>query len=610
MNIQEFLNKAAQRPDLMRDIMEPRATWGNRIEGSSFRRIPSVTSFEIEPGEKNTLLDGSGMTRKLKTKPTRKVHEGNNDMNKYIKFRIREMRAALNAGHPETFWMMVLKEMKYSTAFRLSCFNTVMHGWYKDKSLQQVYHILYGVNKILEEQLTELKYFRVEIPKGTPDEILQWHAENPNKTWDGKTRPLGVPTAPWRVVLHMWNGFFTLFLENEIRQYNHAFLPRSGTITALKEFAEVIPQAKFVYEFDLKGFFNQVSIHKVLNMLYERGMPLHLVRRFSEILIEIPKNIVWLGTHAIVNKKKAVDYDETLAKRTWGFRKKFTLGWAELGNKTSRGMIRWNPNSTNMNPKHFKGLPQGAGISPILSLLVLSEWYEYLKAKGIKLLMYADDGFLYSDQDFTPVSPPGIPFAEGKCKWLRREDRNISDTKFLGLRYDFDNGLFRGATKNGSTLEFGPDQLDLLKLISLEGNYSNLMAALVKSGIWGLVLSKLYNGSFGPPKGEPKAEYIQSSYWGINHDIIKLSNDRVLQRTASTISCEWLALQMEKSKGKLGRKALKSKIKDWENLEKTKIILDDLKAAVAWDDIWQHKNYRVERKVKYSGKRRPSGCHQ
>jgi hypothetical protein len=90
----------------------------------------------------------------------------------------------------------------------------------------------------------------------------------------------------------MWNGFITLFLENEIRKYNHAFLPRSGTITALKEFAEVIPQAKFVYEFDLRGFFNQVSIHKVLNMLYTRGMPLHLVRRFSEILIEIPKNIV------------------------------------------------------------------------------------------------------------------------------------------------------------------------------------------------------------------------------------------------------------------------------------------------------------------------------
>jgi len=103
MNILEFLNKAAQSPDLMRDIMEPRATWGNRIEGSSFRRIPSVRSFEIKPGINNSLLEGSGLKRKIREIPKREVHEGNNKMNKYIQYRIREMRAALKAGHPETF---------------------------------------------------------------------------------------------------------------------------------------------------------------------------------------------------------------------------------------------------------------------------------------------------------------------------------------------------------------------------------------------------------------------------------------------------------------------------------------------------------------------------
>jgi hypothetical protein len=38
------------------------------------------------------------------------------------------------------------------------------------------------VNLILSKELTELKYFRVNIPKGTPDEIMKFHLENPGKT--------------------------------------------------------------------------------------------------------------------------------------------------------------------------------------------------------------------------------------------------------------------------------------------------------------------------------------------------------------------------------------------------------------------------------------------
>jgi len=63
-----------------------------------------------------------------------------------------------------------------------------------------------------------------------------------------------------------------------------------------------------------------------------------------------------------------------------------------------------------------KGLPQGAAPSTILSLLSLADWYKDLKQKGIKLLMYADDGILYSDSEFEPSPPPGFKFAEDKCK--------------------------------------------------------------------------------------------------------------------------------------------------------------------------------------------------
>jgi hypothetical protein len=57
------------------------------------------------------------------------------------------------------------------------------------------------------------------------------------------------------------------------------------------------------------------------------------------------------------------------------------------------------------------GLPQGAAPSTILSLLALSDWYKELQDKGIKLLMYADDGILYSDEPFEIFPPKGFEFA-------------------------------------------------------------------------------------------------------------------------------------------------------------------------------------------------------
>lgn len=54
------------------------------------------------------------------------------------------------------------------------------------------------------------------------------------------------------------------------------------------------------------------------------------------------------------------------------------------------------------------GLPQGFNTSPILSLIALIDWKKNLEYEGVKLLMYADDGILYSDKSFDPVFLPEI----------------------------------------------------------------------------------------------------------------------------------------------------------------------------------------------------------
>jgi len=87
----------------------------------------------------------------------------------------------LKNKRPDLFWKMVEHEMKHSVAFRVSALNSVHKGWYKNEDLKRVIKICIGVDNIIKNSVAELRYFRVEIPKGNPEEIAKFFAENPDK---------------------------------------------------------------------------------------------------------------------------------------------------------------------------------------------------------------------------------------------------------------------------------------------------------------------------------------------------------------------------------------------------------------------------------------------
>lgn len=91
----------------------------------------------------------------------------------------------------------------------------------------------------------------------------------------------------------------------------------------------------------------------------------------------------------------------------------------------------------------------------------------------------------------------------------------MEELKFLGITYNFKTGLIRGATRNGSTLEFGPEQvnfLEYLRKISPNRYGHDLMGALVNSNVFGLALSKLYGGKFGKLEYDENVKYSKTSY--------------------------------------------------------------------------------------------------
>lgn len=219
-----------------------------------------------------------------------------------------------------------------------------------------------------------------------------------------------------------------MFVEEEIKKFNHAYMPGKGTITALAQLVKEVTNYKYIYEFDIKGFFNNVQISEVKRLLKERGMPNSMLSKLEKILISIPLNLD-------TNAKSA--YDKYLVNsRTFmeimGFpyehKGAIPENWDQAADQYKRGSGNFIASMLDLDKTlPDLGLPQGAAPSTILSLTTLIEWHKELQVKGVNLLMYADDGILYSDEKFDiemekiwkqdKVKPPkGYEFAPEKSR--------------------------------------------------------------------------------------------------------------------------------------------------------------------------------------------------
>jgi hypothetical protein len=68
-------------------------------------------------------------------------------------------------------------------------------------------------------------------------------------------------------------------------------MPGVGTKTAIQQLITDTVKHKYVYEFDLKGFFNNVDIDSVIKMLLERGMPASTAAHLERMLLSCPENV-------------------------------------------------------------------------------------------------------------------------------------------------------------------------------------------------------------------------------------------------------------------------------------------------------------------------------
>jgi len=158
----------------------------------------------------------------------------------------------------------------------------------------------------------------------------------------GSYRLLGIPTVVDRWLQQAVSQILMTRYELSFSDSSYGFRPNRNTQQAVQQSLKYINDGyQDIVDIDLKKFFDEVSHHKILQLIYNKvkcTITLRLIRK-------------WLRAPILIDGK--------LVKRR-------------------------------------KGLPQGSPLSPLLSNIILDQLDKYLEVRGYNFIRYADDFSIYT----------------------------------------------------------------------------------------------------------------------------------------------------------------------------------------------------------------------
>lgn len=254
--------------------------------------------------------------------PTRFWNQGsvimswqNGDANRFIVYYMNTLGWLREEGSNNQYWRLGMKLLK-NNVFQVMAVDFVCRNWHQTKSPEEMRKLIQEVKKLVSERTVRIDFKRVYIPKDPRD---------PN----GKQRPLGVPTEAWRVYLHMLNVLVVWFLTGKIEN-QHAYQPKKGVLTGWLQVWKLSHSRKHIFEFDLKGFFDNVKLNYNRIALMAKGVPEGIASYFevlNQSIITLTKEDVLDET---ANRKIVFNSDGSLSQnlserdhkvlRDWGVR--------------------------------------------------------------------------------------------------------------------------------------------------------------------------------------------------------------------------------------------------------------------------------------------------
>jgi len=440
-----------------------------------FKLFPNVSKFEVQIGPLDWLYALFGFAVRVKTSNVMIRNHLNGVANRALFMRYYELYLLIEEGNFQRYWPAALRLLR-KREYQLVSLNYVIPDWYKRLSCKRVDSIVRNVSKLCSNLESSIVFKRVYIDKA-----------------NGKKRPLGVPSYEWRIYLHMINNLLVLARRNRMGN-QHGYFPGRGCHTVWKEIIDNIDKYKYIYEFDLKGFFDNVDLRRILFVLQFKYQ---MTNTFLSLIKNLNQSIVLLNKEDLLpeldrfpllsaNKKEnpnKYSVSEVNVSRYWTSKLKdnplpqnqyldespsletldklFSIeDDTEVSEEELAFPVGTLEKTSDVIPIYKeKGVPQGASTSCSLSTLAIEDITN--SSSSTLTLMYADDGLIFSNSECNIKSTVrrlglcGSNVSKEKSKWFKKEGKYLGTLKFCGLRYNPISERLSAETRKGSKLEFG-----------------------------------------------------------------------------------------------------------------------------------------------------------
>jgi len=322
-----------------------------------------------------------------------------------------------------------------------------------------------------------------------------------------KCRSLSIPSLADRILASMWTEILELYLRGTMGDENHAYQCNKGTLTAWKDLLnnKLKGNWKYIYEFDLENFFPSVNHLFLIETLSGVGIPGWTISMLLEPLLVKPKMSLDLEVRDYQSGKESVFFKSIYEMLNYKGEANYEYGKSSL-----------------------IGVPMGLGYSPLLATLILIRQLNEWKTDSNDYITYGDDGILFTNklediQRFKSLVQEGkVKVNEGKSKWFKFDWEYVGTLKFLGLRWDPLRDRLFADTRKGSKIEMIRYVMEFpelgqrylayawnryinftnmykIRIFELEDIFFNYLLnhrLALKEGVFGVLLSKLYQGSF------------------------------------------------------------------------------------------------------------------
>jgi hypothetical protein len=437
----------------------------NRALIKRFEGLPNVAEFRTHKLGIHEYAAIYGITKIERFSPSIIKLSKNHKPNVYLERQIFRITRYVLQGDLSTALWLSERILRRSKVYRTLAMNRVCPDWYlwKPNKLRRVWRRLDYICKTMS---TELKYDRIWITNNSIE----------------YGRPLGAPHLEWRILAYMQTDIWERLLKAQgaFSKWQHGGRSGKGVLTCWQEVIPKLKQYKYIYEFDLKGFYNTLS----QDVIFER-MKEYLGPTFSKYIrniLDSRPNTYTLPSEELALQRSVVSHASSglFGMGVWsnpyaefpedsGVPTVFSHGPLVSESRLMMGLkpsamdlARGLEMSKGMGIKG-RGVPQGLSWSPLVSTVCVD-----LVNKNIpegSLTMYMDDGLIFAntlpeceniiEQFKNNLKAIGSTIEPRKSGYIKATGEWIQENpKFLGLRYLPKEDNIQAATRSGTTMKF------------------------------------------------------------------------------------------------------------------------------------------------------------